>query len=358
MPHIVTRKEVAALAGVSEATVSRVFNGVGPMREKTKERVLEAAAELNYHPNAIAQNFARRRSGNIGVVLPYVPKVHLFSTYYFAEVLSGIGEQARDSGYDMLLMFRTPGEESDYSRLFRSHKVDACILLGATDTAQERLELAKLHENGFPYCVVNQHFPGADFHLVDADHVEGSYLAVRHLIAQGCRHIAFLNGSAQYSNSGDRWLGYVRAMKEAGLLGANVNNAAEMPDGLYYEGNYSRTSGYKAALAMAPHMDRIDAVFASNDRMAIGLIQGLRELGFHPRRDYAIVGYDDSDAARVTDPPLSSVAVPFFEMGRIAAEQVLGRLHADKSGRLSPIKVKLDTRLVVRSSCTLEERIR
>nr|WP_330164573.1 LacI family DNA-binding transcriptional regulator [Paenibacillus validus] len=354
MVYIVTRKEVAILAGVSEATVSRVFNGVGPMREKTKQRVLEAAETLNYHPNAIAQNFARRRSGNIGVVLPYVPKVHIFSTYYFAEVLSGIGEQARNSGYDMLLMFRTPGEENDYSRLFRSHKVDACILLGATDTAQERAELAKLHENGFPYCVVNQHFPGAEFNLVDADHVEGSYQAVRHLIAGNCRHIAFLNGSVQYSNSGDRWLGYLRAMKEAGLLEAHVNIPAEMPAGLYYEGNYSRTSGYKAASAMAPHMERIDAVFASNDRMAIGLIQGLREHGFQPGRDYAIIGYDDSDAARVTDPPLSSVAVPFFEMGRIAAEQVIGRLNADDNVRMKPIGVKLDTRLVVRRSCRVE----
>lgn len=83
MVYIVTRKEVAILAGVSEATVSRVFNGVGPMREKTKQRVLEAAETLNYHPNAIAQNFARRRSGNIGVVLPYVPKVHIFFDLLF-----------------------------------------------------------------------------------------------------------------------------------------------------------------------------------------------------------------------------------------------------------------------------------
>ncbi len=105
---------------------------------------------------------------------------------------------------------------------------------------------------------------------------------------------------------------------------------------------------------MAPHMERIDAVFASNDRMAIGLIQGLREHGFQPGRDYAIIGYDDSDAARVTDPPLSSVAVPFFEMGRIAAEQVIGRLNADDNVRMKPIGVKLDTRLVVRRSCRLE----
>ncbi|UUZ83535.1 LacI family transcriptional regulator [Paenibacillus sp. P26] len=133
-PAIVTRKEVAELAGVSEATVSRVFNGVGPMKEETKQRVLQATKTLNYHPNAIAQSFARRRAGNLGIVLPYVPKVHIFSTYYFSEVLSGIGEKVKEKEYDMLLMFRSPGEESDYSSLFRSQKVDACIILGATDT--------------------------------------------------------------------------------------------------------------------------------------------------------------------------------------------------------------------------------
>ncbi|CAG7649031.1 LacI family DNA-binding transcriptional regulator [Paenibacillus allorhizosphaerae] len=353
---IVTRKEVAELAGVSEATVSRVMSGVGPIKAETKQRVLEAAQSLNYHPNAIAQSFARRRSGNLGVVLPYVPKVHIFSTYYFSEVLSGIGEQVKEMGYDMLLMFRTPGVESDYMRIFRSQKVDACIILGATDTPGERAELRTMAEAGLPFGLVNQHFSGERFLEIDADHTEGSYSAVKHLIARGYRRIAFLNGSPQYSNSGDRLRGYVQAMREAGLLPgveAHPADAEAIPPHWYYEGNYSRTSGYKAAAEMVRNRDRIDAVFASNDRMAIGLMQGLREHGIVPGRDIAIVGYDDSDAARVTDPPLTSVAVPFYEMGRLAAEKVLTRAAGGSGAdeQEPPVSMKLDTKLVIRQSC-------
>ncbi|MEK8132125.1 LacI family DNA-binding transcriptional regulator [Paenibacillus filicis] len=355
---MITRKEVAAMAGVSEATVSRVFNGVGPMKEATKQKVLEAAAALNYHPNAIAQNFARRRSGNLGVVLPYVPKVHIFSTYYFAEVLSGIGEQARNSGYDMLLMFRAPGEGSDYSGFFRSHKVDGCIILGATDTPQEREELRKLEEFSYPYCLVNQQYPGEDFHLVDADHVQGSYEAVRYLIGEQHRRIAFLNGSPEYSNSADRWQGYKRAMKESGLLQPELERPGDMPDGWYYEGNYSRKSGVAAAHKLAAYLasGEIDGIFASNDRMAIGLIQGLRELGYQPGQHYSIIGYDDSEASRVTDPPLTTVAVPFYEMGFLAAKRVLDRLNANGQEAVIPdasARSMLDTRLVIRQSVKL-----
>lgn len=311
---MVTRKEVAELAGVSEATVSRVFNGLGPMKPATKDRVLEAANALGYHPNAIAQSFARRRSGNLGVMLPYMPKVHLFSAYYFSEILSGIGEQVREMGYDLLLSQLTPDDELDYGRLYRSQKVDACVILGARDTPEQRHSLMRLQENGHPFCLVNQRFEGLSFLEVDADHVEGSYRAVRHLLDEGYRQIAFLNGSPQYSNSRDRWDGYQRAMLEAGI---------PIEPELLLDGNYSRKSGYEAAAKLWEMRERLEAVFAANDRMAIGVMQGLRERGWVAGRDFAIIGCDDSDAAKISDPPLSSIAVPFFEMGKQAARSVL-----------------------------------
>ncbi|SDO81702.1 transcriptional regulator, LacI family [Paenibacillus sp. yr247] len=336
---MVTRKEVAELARVSEATVSRVFNGLGPMKPATRERVLAAAKQLDYHPNAIAQSFARRRSGNLGVVLPYMPKVHLFSAYYFAEILSGIGEQVREQGYDMLLSLLKPDESLDYTRLYRSQKVDACVILGSIDTPQQRQSLEQLQDQGLPFCLVNQRFEGLSFHEVDADHVEGSYQAVRHLQDEGYRKIAFLNGSPHYSNSGDRLQGYMKAMCDAGL---------EVLPELLLEGNYSRKSGYEAADQLWEHREQVEAIFAANDRMAIGLMQGLRERGWIAGRDFAVVGCDDSDAAKLSDPPLSSINVPFYEMGKEAARGVLaGVLHGE--GANNP-RIKLPTRLVVRQS--------
>jgi LacI family transcriptional regulator len=336
---MVTRKEVAELAGVSEATVSRVFNGVGPMKAETKRKVLEAAQRLNYHPNAIAQSFARRRSGHLGVVLPYLPKVHLFSAYYFSEILSGIGEKVRERGYDLLVLLRSPEEPADYVQLFRTRKVDACIILGARDHSGQKEALRKLKEEGHPFCVVNQHFAGEGFNEVDADHVQGSYEAAKYLLSKGYRRIAFMNGSPEYSNSRDRLLGFRRAMEEAGL---------EVPDRMLLEGNYSRKSGYEAAERIWQQRDEVEAVFAANDRMAIGIMQRLREYGWTAGKEIAVAGYDDSDAAKLSDPPLTSVYVPFYEMGRLAAERVLDQ--AISGAEAEPFREKLPTRLVIRKS--------
>lgn len=344
---IASRKEVAELAGVSEATVSRVLNNVGPLKEETKERVMAAALKLGYTPSSLAQSFARRRSGNLGVVMPYLPKARLFSAHYFSEILSGIGNQAREEGYDLLMLFRNADEPMDYSSLFRMRKIDACIVLGAKEEPGELAALRRLKEEGHPFCLINQHFENEDFHEVDADHVDGSYQAVKHLLEQGYKRIAFLNGPGSYSNSRDRLSGYIRALAEAGLT---------LDESLLFEGNFSRKSGVLAAKEMIAHLDEIDAITSANDRMAIGLQQGLQELGITKDRMPAIIGYDDSDAAELTTPALSSVRVPFYELGELAAAKVLELLGASQAeSTVATIQIKLPTALVIRASTKIYE---
>ncbi|WP_254772931.1 LacI family DNA-binding transcriptional regulator [Paenibacillus sp. NFR01] len=342
MVVIASRKEVAERAGVSEATVSRVLNNVGPLKEQTKERVLAAARELGYTPSSLARSFARRRSGNLGVIMPFLPKARLFSAYYFSEILSGIGSMAREEGYDLLMIFRDADEPLDYSELFRMRKVDACIVLGAKEEPGELEALRMLKREGHPFCLINQHFEGEGFHEVDADHIEGSRQAVQHLLDQGFRRIAFLNGPPAYSNSRDRLDGYTQALADAGL---------QLDPTLLYEGNFSRRSGAAAAKAIAGQLNRIEAVAVANDRMAIGLQQGLRELGLVADNMPAIIGYDDSDAAELAQPALSSVRVPFFRIGEIAAAKVLElQERNDSEPADAVIAVKLPTELVVRAS--------
>jgi len=344
--EVTTRKEVAELAGVSEATVSRVLNGVGPIKESTRQRVLDAAEQLGYQLNAVASSFARGRSGNLGVILPHVPKVHLFSTYYFSEILSGIGQTVHERGYGLLLLFRNPAEVYDYLSLYRTLRVDACIVLGASSLPAETAGIRQVAEAELPCCVMDQHFADIRIGMVAADHVQGAYIAVKHLIGQGYRRIGFLNGSPQYSNSSDRLSGYRKALSESGI--------AE-DDSLLYVGNYSWTSGNAAAAPV--HADlkagRIDALFVANDRMAIGLMKGLRDRGCTLPRDLPIVAYDDSDAARLSEPSLTTVHVPFFEMGRLAAERLLEQLTsmADRQDRDLPIADWLEPRLAIRQSC-------
>ncbi len=315
-----------------------MFNNVEPLRPDTKRKVLEAAKELNYQPNAIAQSFARGKSGNIGVIVPYLPKVHLLSTHYFSEILSGIGVTLGEHNQNLLLMFQSPHVSKDYVQLFRSQKVDGCIILGSKDVPGEREEIEKLHEMGFPYCLINQTFTESSFHSIDAMHYEGSFNAVSHLIQQGFSRIAFLNGPLEYSNSSERLKGYIAALNKAGIA-YNQN--------LVHQGNYSRTSGYQLAASLATKLKEFDAIFAANDRMAIGIIQGLREKGVNAGQDYGIVGYDDTDIASMIQPQLSSVKVPLFEMGQLAAKKLLTDLSKDS---IESLQERLPVTLLVRAS--------
>lgn len=336
------RKLVAELAGVSEATVSRVMSGVGPVREATRRRVLEAAERIGYTPSAIARSFVLQRSENIGVSLPVLPKVRLFSAYYFSEILSGIGQEVERRGYSLLVQFRQAGDEPRYETAFHKRKIDALIVLGTKDAEEDWRALSALEEQGYPFCIVGARTE-QPYSQVDADHVKGSREAVRHLIASGYRRIAFVNGPSEYSNSRDRLQGVKEALAEAGL---------DQP-ALLLQGNYSRKSGYELAKQLYEARHAYDAIFAANDRMAVGLMQGLGELGMKAGRDYGLVGYDDSETSRVTDPPMTTVHVPFFEMGRLAATRLLDRL-GDEIESDYPFVERLETELIVRQSSRLK----
>jgi len=332
-----SRKDVAKLAGVSEATVSRVMNNVGPIKKETREKVLQAASQLGYELNALAQQLARQKSGNLGVVLPHVPKVHLFSTYYFSEILSGIAEVARNANVNLLMVFQDPTQHRDYTKLFRSKKIDSCIILGSTDNEEERIALQELTEHSFPFVIINQRFSEQAYRFVDGDHEYGSYLAVSHLIDQGSKKVALLNGPKQYSNSIDRYKGYMRALEERHI---------QPNDQWLLEGNYSRKSGLSAAINLAELIKNgtIDSIFAANDRMAIGAMEGLATQQLEAGKHYKIIGYDNSDGANIVTPKLSSIAVPFYDMGVKAATMLLDEEHQHDMHAIVPVS------LVVRQS--------
>jgi DNA-binding LacI/PurR family transcriptional regulator len=338
---IVTRKEVAQLAGVSEATVSRVFNSVGPMKEETRQRVMAAAEQLQYTPNALAQQFVRKRSNHLGVVLPLLPKIHLFATHYFAEILSGIGQKANELGYDLLLLFANPEQSMDYVHMYQSRKVDALLFLGSKDVPKDRMTFEQLIERRLPFCLIGQRFDDLELNSVDADHEQGSFEVVDHLIKQGHHRIAFVNGPLEFSNSRDRLQGYRRALKENGI---------PYDPEMVYEGNYSRKSGYALAETFVQLSKQIGAVYAANDRMALGLMQGLKERGIKVGEQLVIAGYDNTEASRFSDPDLTSVSVPLFEMGQTATEQLLSRMDGGTEGNFT---IKLPAQLIERSSSRL-----
>ena len=299
------RNDVAREAGVSGATVSRVYNDPGSVLADTREKVLKASAKLGYTPNIIARNFVRGKSGNIGVVMPYIPGVHIFSAYYFSEILSGIGEALREKRYDLMLFLHRMEERSSerYQDFFAGGRVDGCILLG---TKRHDRRLLELKEKGRHFCLINNYLEDRSISFIDVDNVSGSYDIVKYLISLGCSRIAFLNGPDEYMNSRDRRKGYMAAMEEAGLPAGKE---------LLFEGNYGYKSGYQAADRICDTKELPDAVFAANDRMAAGLMEGLKKKGIRIPEDISVAGYDDSDIASISEPPLTTVRVPFYEMG-------------------------------------------
>ena len=343
-----SRKEVADLAVFRKLQYPEFLMALVLLKRKPAARLLKLPSSWVTCPAHWPAALREVKAVNLGVVLPYVPKAHLFSAYFFSEMLSGIGSKARDNGMDLLVMFRTPGEVMNYTDLFRRQKVDACIILGARDDHGELAAFQQLQQEGHPFCIMSQHFAGESFMEVDADHVEGSRQAIRHLTDQGYRNIAFLNGPDSYSNSQERIQGVQIGMNEAGM---------ELDSSLLLEGNYSRRSGVEAAATIAARLDEIDAVFAANDRMAIGVMHGLRERGNQGLQDFpAFVGYDDSDAAEMAVPPLSSVRVPFYEMGELAASKLI---HASLGAAASSVNTEvpsetarqlLPTELIIRAS--------
>ncbi len=314
-----------------------MFNNPETVGEKTREAVLAAAAALNYHPNLIASNFVKGVSGNIGVIIPHIPHVHIFSVYYFSELLSGIGEALEENGYNLMLFFCKADEKgvSDYSSYFKSGKVDGCVLLG---TRRNDAGILSLYADGYKFCLVNNYIEGTDIGYIDVDNVTGSYEAVSHLISLGHRRIAFLNGPENYTNSIDRLAGYKKALEENNIPFDEKN---------LFRGNYGKKSGYLASGALLDFGDMPTAVFSGNDRMAAGLIQGLTEKGVKIPEDISIAGYDDSDISTIIQPALTTVHIPFFEMGKRCIGEFIKQVKGEESGGF---KVLIKPELVIRDS--------
>lgn len=299
--------------------------------------MLKVADKLNYHPNLIARSFVRGKSGNIGVIMPHIPKVHIFSVYYFSELLSGIGEALQQNGYNMMLFFHRVDEkkDNDYLKYFKGGNVEGCILLG---TLSNDKGLLCLQEKGCKFCLINNYIKDSDISFVDIDNISGSYDAVKHLINLGHKKIAFLNGPAAYTNSIDRLAGYLKALKEGGI--GIYNN-------YLLEGNYGMKSGYLSSEKILRLEPKPTAVFVANDRMASGLIRGLMEKGVRVPEEIAVIGYDDSDIATVIKPNLTTVKVSFFELGKKCGNEFVRLLKSESD---YSFKIFLKPKLVIRES--------
>jgi LacI family transcriptional regulator, galactose operon repressor len=328
--------DVAKLAGVSRTTVSYVLNNVTTIHisEKTRQRVLNAARELRYHPNASARSLARQRTLTLGLVINKSP-AQLSADAFLPSVLYGIASVTAAAGFKLLVEAVEDVSRPDaYISLFHEAHVDGIIL--ACSYAGNR-QLAPLRDVNFPIVVWGQ-IPGSDLPFVDVDNVRAAQVAVEHLIALGHRRIACItNAPPQFTESIDRLRGYRNALEAAGIPFAEA---------LTRYGNYDERSGFDAMCSLLGLSERPSAVFAASDVIALGALRAARSAGLQVPLDLAVVGFDDIQLAEFVLPPLTTVRVPAHAIGATAARMVLDNIQTS----ISPVATLLGTELVIRES--------
>jgi len=334
---VATIRDVARAAGVSIATVSRVFNNQDLVNDETALRVMQAAVACDYWPNEAAKSLTTSHSNAFGVLLP-----DLFGEFY-SEIIRGIDHRARQSGYQILLSSSHASNE-DVLNAARAMlgRVDGLMMMTPDGASVETVERIRKR---LPVVLLNPGFLAADCGAVSVDNFAGAKAATEHLLGLGHREIAMIAGPAGNSDADGRRRGY-----QAALAGFGLDPARAVIE----PGDFRETAGHAAGLQLLGRTPRPTAVFAANDSMAIGLLGAARECGVRVPEDVAVVGFDDLTIARYLNPPLTTVTIDAYGLGRRAVALMLAAVEGDAG---SPaVRETLPAVLTVRESCGTPRR--
>lgn len=334
----VTIRDVAAKAGVSRQTVSRVLNDKPDVAKETRQRVLEVIDRLGYRPSSIARSLTQGRSYTLGVVS--------YGVQYFgpSQTLVGIEHQANEMGYTLHLRLVQQPAESGVQILYDmlSYHVDGIIWavseIGNNRDWAER-EICNLN---VPVVFLDMR-PCPSLSVVNIDNQRGGYLATKHLCDQGYQRVGLITGPLDWWSAQQRKAGWQDALEKAG---------SQVEESLIVEGTWSAASGERGLRRLLEQRPDVDAVFACNDQMALGALKTTREMGLRVPQDLAIVGFDNVPEAPFFSPPLSTMRQDLDELGRSAVQE-LGRLIEAGQQELEDIRPKtilLQPELIVRQS--------
>ncbi len=326
----VTIHDVAARAGVSVATVSRVLNGKELVREETSRQVLEVAKSLRYVPNVAARTLSIRRSQTIGIVLP---EVH---GEFFSEVIRGIDLAARAAGYHILVS----GSHSDANEMIdvldaMRGRVDGLVVM-APDVALTPLREQLAHK--LPMVLLNS--DDERHATITIDNYGGARTMMRHLASLGHKRVAFIKGPEQNADARERLRGYRQAMRAMGGVSRELE----------FEGDFTERAGYDAVKAIVALDPRPTAVFAANDSMAVGALAAFAQAGIDVPGHMSLAGFDDIPIAHYVNPPLTTIGVDIAELGRRAFAVLAEAMEKSTHTRREEC---IGTTLVVRKSCAV-----
>lgn len=335
-----TSNEVAKRAGVSRTTVSFVLNNVRSMgiSEETRQKVLNAAKELGYEPNASARSLAGGSTGTVAVLIPRSDHLHVDA--YLPRLLSAANDRCHSYGYKVLLessdeQLQRPGS---FVNLVKSKRIDGLIVVNMRDTERQYVE--QLHKQGFPIVVPgNGSEPFFSRATTESDARLG-HCVTKHLVDLGHRRIAYVGFAAEcFEAVRVRRAGYFKALEEGGI---------RLNDNLIEYADISAQSGFEAMQRLLARGEKFTGLFAGNDTIAFGAMHALREAGLRIPQDVAVVGYDDIPLAAFAAPPLTTLRIDPVTQGIESVDMLIALMNGEPYARQ---ETAYDTNFIVRESC-------
>lgn len=310
----VTMRQIAARARVSVGTVSHVINNSAGVREEVRKRVLDAIERLGYQPSLLARGLRRNQTTILGMIIPDI------SNPFFPLVVRGVEDIAYQNSYRLMLCNtdNDAQKEQVYFDELRAYRMAGLIVIPSADS--RLVPMAAASGGEIPVICLDRCPEGWKGDTVTVDNAEGAYQAARYLLELGHRRIATIAGQLHVTSGVERLKGFKRALREAG-----VSIAPEY----IQEGRFDRLSGYEKGLMLLQFSPRPTAIVAANDLVALGVLAALREMGLRCPEDVSLVGFDDQEIASFTNPALTTVAQPAYQMGARAAALLFGRLRGE-----------------------------
>ncbi len=324
-----TIKDVAKLAGVALSTASIAMNEGSKVRPATRQKVMEAARELNYQKNGFAMDLKKSQTRTIALILSDL------SGPYYSELIQSVQEFTLSKGYDLIACSSVGGPDSTAVKFLREKRVDGAIVLAHNISNDVLQESAR---EGFPIVVLDRVLLGNYLINVLVDGEQGGYLATQFLIDKGHRDIAYISGPVNSYDNQQRYKGFLGALRDNGLQEQKRWNII---------GNFKQEGGYQATKMLIIQGELPEAVFYGNDEMALGGIKAFSEAGIKVPEHISIIGYDDIFQSQYVQPSLTTIRQPKFEAGSMAAHLLFQALE----GQFVNKSYKFSVELVERNSC-------
>lgn len=329
----ITIRDVAVQAGVSHQTVSRVINNSERVTPDTRKRVEDAIKELGYRPNAIARSMAKGHTHTLGCISPNL------TNYIFASIIESAQAEARRLGFFILTGCASSADEvPPLLDEMLNRRVDGLLVLNPRDD-NRYLHLLPLIQGGMPVVYLKNSPNGEPVSSVCSNDQSGGYQATQYLLELGHTSIATITGPENEECTQDRLEGYRQILSESSI---------KQEEALVIKGDWSAESAGQAVQQLLASATPFSAIFAQNDRMAVGTIRALRDSGLRVPQDISVIGYDDIPLASYFDPPLTTIRQPMDEFGRHGAQLLI---EAVQNPKYVPKQVRLDAQIIKRNSC-------